>query len=80
MKPMLEVARQEWAGTRDKLLDTYVAKTAEPAYLSAFKAKVRNALNLDLDRLEPAHPDSLDAVIREINAIRSVIEDIDEFI
>ena len=80
MKPMLEVALEEWAGTRDKLLDTYVEKTAETAYLSDFKDKVKNERNLDLDRFKPAHPDSLDGVIREINAIRSVIEDIDDFI
>ena len=77
MKPMLEVAIQEWEGSRQKLLGTASQKTLN---LSAFKANVQNALNLDLNRLEPAHPDSLDAVIREINAIRSVIEDIDAFI
>lgn len=79
MKPMLEVALKEWAVTRDKLLDTYVEKTAEVDYPFWFIAKVRHDLNLDLSRLTPRHPDSLDAVIREINAIRSVIEDIDDF-
>ena len=79
MKPILEVALQEWVATRDKLLDTYVEKTAEVDYPSWFMAKVRHDLNLDLSRLTPRHPDSLDAVIREIVAIRSVIEDIDDF-
>ena len=79
MKPILEVALQEWAATRDKLLDTFVEKTAEVDYPSWFIAKVRHDLNLDLSRLTPRHSDSLDAVIREIVAIRSVIEDIDDF-
>lgn len=79
MKPILEVALQEWAVTRDKLLDTFVEKTAEVDYPMWFIAKVQNDLNLDLSRLTPRHPDSLDAVIREINAIRSVIDDIDDF-
>lgn len=79
MKPILEVALKEWALTRDKLLDTYVEKTAEVDYPSWFIAKVRHELNLDLSSRTPHYPDSLDSVIREINAIRSVIEDIDEF-
>ena len=79
MKPILEVALQEWAATRDKLLDTYIEKTAEVGYSGWFMAKVRHDLNLDLSRITPRHPNSLDAVIREINAIRSVIEDIDNF-
>ena len=79
MKPILEVALQEWAVTRDQLLDTYVEKTAEVDYPMWFIAKVRNELNLDLSRRTPRYPDSLDAVIREINAIRSVIGAIDDF-
>lgn len=79
-KPILEVALAEWAATRDKLLDTYVEKTAEPDYQPWFIHNVRNELNLDLNRRTPAHPDSLDSVIREINVLRSVIEDIDAFI
>ena len=79
MKPILEVALKEWALTRDKLLDTYVEKTAEVDYPSWFIAKVRHELNLDLNRRTPCHPDSLNSVLREINAIRGVIEDIDEF-
>ena len=79
MKPILEVALKEWAVTRDKLLDTFVEKTAEVDYPSWFIAKVEHDLNVDLSRKTPRHPDSLDAVIREINAIRSVIEDINDF-
>ena len=93
MKPILEVTLQEWALTREKLLNIVREKTAhdnllnaifekaaDTGYLSRFKAKVQNEFNLDLSRLTPAHPDSLDAVIREINAIRSVIDNIDEFL
>ena len=80
MKPMLEVTLQEWALTRDKLLDTFVEKTAEVDYPSWFMAKVWHELNLDLSQLTPRHPDSLDSVLWEINAIRSVIEDIDNFL
>ena len=80
MKPMLEVTLQEWALTRDKLLDTFVEKTAEVDYPSWFMAKVWHELNLDLSQLKPCHPDSLDSVLWEINAIRSVIEDIDDFL
>ena len=80
MKPMLEVTLKEWALTRDKLLDTFVEKTAEVDYPTWFMAKVRHELNLDLSRRTPRHPDSLDLVIREINAMRSVIEDIDDFL
>ena len=79
MKPILEVTRQEWAVTRDKLLDTFVEKTAETAYPTWFVRKVRYELNLDLLRSTPCHPDSLDSVIREINAMRGVIENIDDF-
>ena len=79
MKPILEVTLQEWALTRDKLLDTFVEKTAEIAYPSWFIAKVQYELNLDLSSRTPRHPDSLDSVLWEINAIRSVIEDIDDF-
>ena len=79
MKPILEVTLKEWALTRDKLLDTFVEKTAEVEYPSWFIAKVQYELNLDLSRLTPRHPDSLDAVLWEINVIRSVIEDIDDF-
>ena len=79
MKPILEVTLQEWALTRDKLLDTYVEKTAEIAYPSWFIAKVQYELNLDISSRTPRHPDSLDAVLWEINAIRGVIENIDEF-
>ena len=80
MKPMLEVTLQEWVLTRDKLLDTFVEKTAEVEYPTWFMAKVQHELNLDLSRRTPRHPDSLDAVLWEINAIRSVIDDIDEFL
>jgi len=80
MKPILEVTLQEWALTRDKLLDTFVAKTAEPDYPTWFMRKVKHELNLDISRKTPRHPDSLDAVLWEINVIRSVIEDIDEFL
>ena len=79
MKPILEVALAEWAVTYDKLLNTFVEKTAEVDYPSWFIEKVEHELNVDLSRLTPRHPDSLDAVIREINAIRGVIEDIDDF-
>ena len=79
MKPILEVTLQEWALTRDKLLDTFVEKTAETDYPSWFIAKVQYELNLDLSSRTPRHPDSLDSVLWEINAIRSVIEDIDDF-
>lgn len=92
-KTFLEVALAEWAATREKLLNIAAEKTArdnlldaifagtgEPDSLSRFKAEVKAELNLDLDRLTPAHPDSLDSVIREINAIRSVIDDIDAFL
>ena len=80
MKPILEVTLQEWALTRDKLLDAFVEKTAEVEYPSWFMRKVRSELNLDLSSKTPYHPDSLDAVLWEINAMRSVIEDIDEFL
>ena len=92
-KTFLEVSLAEWAATREKLLNIATEKTAhdnlldaifeapaETGALSLFKAKVKDELNLDLDRLTPAHPDSLDSVIREINAIRSVIDDIDAFL
>lgn len=80
MKPILEVTLQEWALTRDKLLDTFVAKTAETEYPTWFMHKVRQELNLDISRKTPRSPDSLDAVLWEINVIRSVIENIDEFL
>ena len=79
MKSLFEVTRQEWAVTRDKLLDTFVEKTAEPEYPTWFLCKVRYELNLDLSRSTPCHSDSLDSVIREINALRGVIENIDDF-
>lgn len=90
-KPILEVALAEWAATRDKLLYSLHEKiaradlldferTEENGYLSEFMAKVKNELNFDLNRRTPVHPDSLDSVIREINVLRSVIEDIDAFI
>ena len=80
MKPILEVTLQEWALTRDKLLDTFVEKTAEVDYPSWFMAKVWHELNLDISQRKPCHPDSLDSVLWEINAIRSIIEDIDDFL
>ena len=92
-KPILEVSLEEWAATREKLLNIVHEKTArdnlldaifekpeETGPLSRFKAKVKNELNLDLNRETPAHPDSLDTVIREISTMRGVIDDIDEFI
>lgn len=80
MKPILEVTLQEWALTRDKLLDTFVAKTAETEYPTWFMCKVWHELNLDISGKTPHQPDSLDAVLWEINVIRSVIENIDEFL
>ena len=80
MKPILEVTLQEWALTRDKLLDTFVAKTAEVEYPTWFTRKVWQELNLDISRKTPRHPGSLDSVLWEINVIRSVIEDIDDFL
>ena len=92
-KTFLEVSLEEWAATREKLLSIATQKTArenllhdifeqpeETGSLARFKAKVKNELNLDLSRSTPAHPDSLDAVIREINVLRSIIDDIDEFL
>ena len=92
-KTFLEVSLEEWAATREKLLNIVTEKTArenlldaifekpeETGPLSLFKAKVKNELNFDLNRLTPVHPDSLDSVIREINVLRSVIDDIDEYL
>ena len=92
-KPILEVALAEWAATREKLLnsvhekiaradllDAIFERTEENGSLSEFMAKVKNELNFDLNRRTPVHPDSLDAVVREINVMRSVIEDMDAFI
>lgn len=92
-KPILEVTLKEWAATREKLLyivheksaradllDAIFERTEENSYLPEFMAKVKNELNFDLNRRTPVHPDSLDAVIREINVLRSIIEDIDAFI
>lgn len=80
MKPILEVTLKEWAATRAKLLNTYGDKTGDTLFSADFIHNVRYELNLDLNRRTPYDPDSLDAVIREINAMRSVIEDIDEFL
>lgn len=80
MKPILEVTLQEWALTRDKLLDTFVAKTGDTEYPTWFMRKVWEELNLDLSRKTPYHSDSLDSALREISVMRSVIEDIDEFL
>ena len=92
-KTYLEVSLEEWAATREKLLSIATQKTArenllsdifenpaETGPLSLFKARVKNELNFDLNRLTPVNPDSLDAVIREINVLRSVIDDIDEYL
>ena len=92
-KTFLEVSLEEWAATREKLLNIATEKTArdnlldaifekpaETGALSLFKAKVKNELNFDLNRVTPANPDSLDSVIREINVLRSIIDDIDEFL
>ena len=80
MKSILEVTLEEWALTRDKLFDTFVEKTADTEYPTWFMQKVWQELNLDLSRKTPRNPNSLDAVLWEINAIRSVIEDIDEYL
>ena len=50
MKPMLEVALQEWALTRDKLFDTFVAETGmdEKPPCLWFIMIVKNQLNLDI--------------------------------
>ena len=80
MKPILEVTLKEWAAVRAKLLNTYGDKTGDTRFSADFIQNVRYELNLDLSRRLPYDPDSLDAVIREINAMRSVIEDIDEFL
>ena len=80
MKPILEVTLQEWVLTRDELFDIFVEKTADTEYPTWFMHKVYQALNLDLSRKTPRYPDSLDSVLREISAMRSVIEDIDEFL
>ena len=91
-KPILEVTLKEWAATRDKLFSIVAKKTAdenllndekpetETGSLSRFKARVKDARNLDLSRLTPARPDSLDAVIREINVLRNIIDDIDAYL
>jgi len=80
MKSILEVTLQEWALTRDKLLDTFVKKTGDTEYPTWFMQKVWQELNLDLSRKTPYHSDSLDAALREISVMRSVIEDIDEYL
>ena len=80
MKPILEVTLQDWALTRDKLLDTFVKKTGDTEYPTWFMSKVWQELNLDLSRKTPYHQDSLDSALREISVMRSVIEDIDEFL
>ena len=80
MKPILEVTLKEWAATRAKLLNTYGDKTGDTRFSAGFIRNVRYELNLDLSRRTPYHPDSLDMVLREINVMRSVIEDIDELI
>ena len=92
-KTFLEVSLEEWAATRENLLNLVTEKTArenllddifekpeEAGSLSRFKAKVKDELNFDLNRLTPVNPDSLDSVIREINVLRSIIDDIDAYL
>lgn len=74
---MLEMAIKEWGVLRDELLDTYCAVAGEDSsryYSPEFIYLVRSETNLDLIRMTPADPDSLDSVLRERECLYELID------
>ena len=72
MKTFLEIAHKEWAACYEKLLDIYVAETAETHFSGAFKAQVKRIADIDLDACSPMDH-YLDGVLGEIRAFHLLI-------
>lgn len=81
---MLDLALEEWGILRDRLLDTYCAvicdgdRDYKRYYMPEFIYLVRSETNSDLLSSSPAHPDSLDSVLRESNCLLELIQDVQD--
>ena len=82
---MLELAIKEWGILRDLLLDHYCAAVPEThdgeptrEYSPDFIWVVWDLYNIDLRRMKPVHPDSIDSVLRESKALSECIEEVQD--